>query len=95
MARRQLTIFVVLVTHDLDVTLLLADNAAVLDAGQVSQLGPPAEVARHPAGLRVAWLLGTEAPRPVIPANGCAVAAPIGVPLTQTMQPRRHDAGRT
>ena len=63
--RRQLAIPVVLVTHDLDDTLLLADTVAVLDAGQVLQHGPPAEVARHPASPRVAWLLGTEAPGPV------------------------------
>ena len=62
--RRQLAIPVVLVTHDLDDTLLLADAVAVLDAGQVLQHGPPAEVARHPASPRVAWLLGTEAPSP-------------------------------
>ena len=65
--RRQLAIPVLLVTHDLDDTLLLADTVAVLNAGQVLQLGPPAEGARHPASPRVAWLLGTEAPSPAAP----------------------------
>jgi len=60
--RRQLAIPVVLVTHDLDDTMLLADTVAVLDGGRVLQHGPPSEVARHPADSRVAWLLGTEAP---------------------------------
>ncbi len=67
--RQQLAIPVVLVTHDLDDTLLLADAVAVLDAGQVLQHGPPGEVARHPASARVAWLLGTEAPNPMLPAT--------------------------
>lgn len=58
--RRQLAIPVVIVTHDLDDTLMLADEVAVLDAGQVLQRGSPAEVARHPAVPRVAWLLGTD-----------------------------------
>ena len=58
--RRRLAIPVILVTHDLDDTLLLADEVAVLDAGRVLQRGPPAEVARHPAGPRVAWLLGQD-----------------------------------
>ena len=66
--RRQLAIPVVLVTHDLDDTLLLADEVAVLDAGRVLQQGTPAEVARYPAGPRVAWLLGTEASRPAAPS---------------------------
>ena len=67
--RRQLAIPVVLVTHDLDDTLLLADELAVLDSGQVLQRGTPAEVARHPANPRVAWLLGTEAPNPMPPSR--------------------------
>jgi len=79
--RRQLAIPVVLVTHDLDDTLLLADAVAVLDAGQVLQHGPPAEVARHPVSPRVAWLLGTEAPSP----------APFPM---QPQQTRQHARGR-
>ena len=66
--RRQFAIPVVLVTHDLDDTLLLADEVPVLDAGRVLQQGTPGEVARHPAGPRVAWLLGTEASRPAAPS---------------------------
>lgn len=62
--RRQLAIPVVLVTHDLDDTLPLADEVAVLDEGQVLQHGTPANVMRHPAGSRVTWLLGTEVPGP-------------------------------
>ena len=85
--RRQLAIPVVLVTHDLDDTLLLADTVAVLDAGQVLQHGPPAEVARHPASPRVAWLLGTEAPGPVASAKASGWPAGIGP------EPVREDVG--
>jgi len=70
--RRQLAIPVVLVTHDLDDTLLLADTVAVLDGSRVLQHGPPSEVARHPASPRVAWLLGTEAPSPVVSAKAAS-----------------------
>jgi len=85
--RRQLVIPVVLVTHDLDDTLLLADTVAVLDAGQVLQHGLPAEVARHPAGPRVAWLLGTGAPGPLPPKE-----APAWLPETGP-DPAHEDAG--
>jgi len=78
--RRQLAIPVVLVTHDLDDTLLLADTVAVLDAGCVLQHGSPLEVARHPASPRVAWLLGTEA------------ASLTTLPL-QPWQARQHASG--
>ncbi len=85
--RRQLAIPVVLVTHDLDDTLLLADAVAVLDAGQVLQQGPPAEVARHPISPRVAWLLGTEAPSPAAAAKASGCPAGIGP------EPVREDVG--
>jgi tungstate transport system ATP-binding protein len=49
---------VALVTHDLRRALLLADRIAVLDAGQLVDLGPRARVLERPASRRVAELVG-------------------------------------
>ena len=48
----------VLVTHDALDTLVLADQVIVLDDGQVSQSGTPADVARMPRSKHVASLMG-------------------------------------
>lgn len=47
-----------LVTHDAIDALTLADRVLVLDAGQVAQVGPPAEVAAEPRTSHVARLIG-------------------------------------
>ncbi len=47
-----------LVTHDAIDALTLADRVLVLDAGQVAQVGPPAEVAAEPRTPHVARLVG-------------------------------------
>lgn len=47
-----------LVTHDAIDALTLADRVLVLDAGQVAQVGPPAEVAAEPRTSHVARLVG-------------------------------------
>ena len=49
---------VVLVTHAFDDANALAGRCAVLDAGQVVQVAPPAEIRRHPARAAVAELAG-------------------------------------
>ena len=41
----------------------LHDAIAALARSATALSGTPGEVARHPASPRVAWLLGTEAPR--------------------------------
>ncbi|MFY0407831.1 sulfate/molybdate ABC transporter ATP-binding protein [Solicola sp. PLA-1-18] len=48
----------VLVTHDPLDALVLADRVVVLDAGTVSQAGPPREVAERPRSAHVASLMG-------------------------------------
>lgn len=48
----------VVVTHDPLDALVLADRILVLEHGRVTQQGPPAEVARHPATEYVATLMG-------------------------------------
>jgi osmoprotectant transport system ATP-binding protein len=57
--RRLLGLTVVFVTHDLVEALLLADRIAVLDAGQLVQVGTPAELMQRPADARVAELFAT------------------------------------
>jgi iron(III) transport system ATP-binding protein len=47
------------VTHDHDEGLVVADRVAVMDAGRIRQIGPPAEIWRHPADAWVAGFLGS------------------------------------
>jgi len=56
--RRELSIPIVLVTHDLQEARLLADRLVVLDAGTVLQCGAPQEIHRAPRNARVAELVG-------------------------------------
>ncbi len=56
--RRELTVPIVLVTHDLHEASLLADRLVVMDAGRVLQQGPPQAIHRSPRNARVADLVG-------------------------------------
>lgn len=59
--RRHLADFagtVVLVTHDPMDAMVLADRAVVLEEGRIVQTGTPAEIARRPASVYVAQLVG-------------------------------------
>jgi molybdate transport system ATP-binding protein len=56
--RRDLSIPIVLVTHDLNEASQLADRLVVMDAGQLLQEGPPAALHRAPRNARVAELMG-------------------------------------
>jgi ABC-type sugar transport system ATPase subunit len=51
----------VYVTHDQEEALALADRLAVMYDGRVLQVGPPREVYRRPASLRVAAMAGSPA----------------------------------
>lgn len=51
--RRTVRVPIVLVTHDLDEAARLADRLAVLDHGELLQIGTPADVAATPASQRV------------------------------------------
>jgi len=56
--RRELDMPVVLVTHDLDEALMLADRITILYRGVTLQSGPPFEVIARPATATVARLVG-------------------------------------
>jgi osmoprotectant transport system ATP-binding protein len=57
--RRELSLTVLFVSHDMAEALLLADRIAVMDGGRIVQLGTPRELLRAPADARVAALLDT------------------------------------
>ena len=56
--QRKLRITTVLVTHDQQEALSIADRIAVLDAGRIEQLGTPEEIYRAPATAFVARFVG-------------------------------------
>lgn len=56
--RRELSVPIVLVTHDLNEARLLADRLVVMDAGRVLQTGTPASIHDAPRNARVADLVG-------------------------------------
>ena len=55
--RRSVRIPIVLVTHDLEEALALADRMVALSRGRTLQEGPPGELVAHPATVEVAQLL--------------------------------------
>jgi iron(III) transport system ATP-binding protein len=67
----------VLVTHDQEEALSLADRVAVVDRGRVVQVGPPDEVYRRPATPFVARFVGDA---DLVPgtSDGGRVATPLG-----------------
>ena len=56
--RRRLSMPVVLVTHDLNEALMLADNLGLLRHGRTLQHGRPMDVLEHPVSVEAARLLG-------------------------------------
>ena len=56
--QRELGITFVLVTHDQEEALSMADVVCVMNAGRISQLGTPQQVYDHPADLFVADFVG-------------------------------------
>ncbi|MEJ2577792.1 MAG: ABC transporter ATP-binding protein, partial [Kineosporiaceae bacterium] len=70
--RRHLTAFAgpsIVVSHDPLDALILADRIVILENGRITQQGPPAEVARHPATGYVATLMGLNLYRGAVSAD--------------------------
>jgi putative spermidine/putrescine transport system ATP-binding protein len=57
--QQEVGITFVYVTHDQEEALTMSDRLAVFNAGQIEQVGPPAEVYEHPATEFVAGFVGT------------------------------------
>jgi molybdate transport system ATP-binding protein len=58
--RHELAIPIILVTHNLHEARMLADRMAVMDRGQVMQVGTPDEIYKAPRNARVADLVGLD-----------------------------------
>jgi molybdate transport system ATP-binding protein len=58
--RRHLEIPIILVTHDIDEAVLLADTMYVLNEGRILQSGTPAQVTKQPASDDVIRVLGLD-----------------------------------
>ena len=56
--QRRLGLTAVFVTHDQEEALILSDRIAVMEAGQISQLGTPLEIYRRPVNRFVATFIG-------------------------------------
>ncbi|HEU4910632.1 MAG TPA: ABC transporter ATP-binding protein [Actinomycetes bacterium] len=86
----------VLVTHDQQEALSVADTVAVMRAGRVVQSGTPAEVYRHPADLQVATFVGEAVVLPAMIRDGLAstVLGPLVVRGSSAEGQRGHVAVR-
>jgi putative spermidine/putrescine transport system ATP-binding protein len=56
--QRDVGITFVYVTHDQEEALTMSDRLAVINAGRIEQVGPPAEVYEHPASSFIAGFVG-------------------------------------
>ncbi|WP_254054644.1 putative 2-aminoethylphosphonate ABC transporter ATP-binding protein [Roseovarius sp. EL26] len=56
--QRQLGVTTVMVTHDQEEALAMADRIVVMNHGVIEQIGTPTEIYRHPANLFVADFIG-------------------------------------
>jgi iron(III) transport system ATP-binding protein len=56
--QRQLGVTTIMVTHDQEEALAVADRIVVMNQGVIEQVGPPLEVYRHPASAFVADFVG-------------------------------------
>ena len=71
--QRELGITFVLVTHDQEEALSMADFVCVMNAGRIRQLGTPSEVYDHPADLFVADFVGKTNRLPVTLEGDCSI----------------------
>jgi putative spermidine/putrescine transport system ATP-binding protein len=80
--QRQVGITFVFVTHDQQEALTMSDRVAVFNAGQVEQVGTPAEVYEHPGSAFVAGFVGVsnlltgDVAKAVLGEDGCFAIRP-------------------
>ncbi|CAN5237612.1 ABC transporter ATP-binding protein [soil metagenome] len=82
--QRELGVTVVLVTHDQEEALGLADRIAVMDEGRVAQVGTPVEIYRQPRTAFVARFVGDIN---LCPVRWTAAGTPVLVGLEQPIRP--------
>ncbi len=70
----------IVVTHDQEEAMTLADRIAVMDKGQVKQVGPPGEVYEHPSSRFVANFLGSMSQYEAVVSKVSGQNAEIDVP---------------
>ena len=58
--QRQLGVTAILVTHDREEAMVMADRVVILDQGKIAQIGSPEEVYQRPATPYVASFMGAE-----------------------------------
>ena len=58
--QRRLNLTAILVTHDREEAMVMADRVVVLDQGRIAQMGTPEDVFQHPASPYVASFMGAE-----------------------------------
>ena len=74
--QRRLGITTIMVTHDQEEALTMADRIVVMNHGVIEQVGSPTEIYRHPASMFVADFIGTmnfiaaEVGGGAVPGNG-------------------------
>ena len=71
-ALRQAGTAALIVTHDAEEALMMADHLALMDRGQILQTGSPQDCYRHPVSLAAARLLGPANPVDVVVRDGKA-----------------------
>jgi len=70
----------IVVTHDQEEAMTLSDRIAVMDRGQVRQVGKPAEVYENPASRFVAGFIGSITSFPATVAGVAGQVATLDVP---------------
>ena len=68
--QRRLGVTFMIVTHDQDEAMVVADRIAVMKDGKIAQVGPPREVYERPASRYVAEFLGEANIFPATPVGG-------------------------
>lgn len=82
--QRKLGVTTVMVTHDQEEALTMADRIVVMNHGVIEQVGSPTEVYREPASLFVADFIGEMNQIPAVAGSGDTVA--IGGATLQSQQ---------
>lgn len=70
----------IVVTHDQEEAMTLADRIAVMDRGRVQQVGPPAEIYENPASRFVAGFIGSISQFPAVVRAVAGSEAELEVP---------------